>query len=275
MLKDEILPILTIFKPMHYYFHKYKRNDMLTFPGKPINSIGYIIKGNVRFTVYESELYAGPGDFIYQPLGIRYLSEWTGNPEVEFYGLDFIFNYSALYKDVPAEEEGNYALNYRFQVLPHSSAPETRHYFEQILVNYHQSMEGRLSAIGDFYHLLHEIMPYLSRDEHAVSLSPIAPAVEYINSHYMGDFDVPRLAKLCGFSESRFYTLFREIMKYTPVEYKNALRVSYAADLLRNKTMSIEQISQLLNFGSTAHFRMVFQKMMGIKPKYFRKNVLA
>ena len=101
--------------------------------------------------------------------------------------------------------------------------------------------------------------------------SPVEKAALYIEQHATEDFYMDDLAKMCGVSCSRFYTLFREYMGLTPVEYKNTVRIRMARKMLESGKSS-DEISEILGFSSAAYFRKVFESVTGMLPGTYKKN---
>ena len=101
--------------------------------------------------------------------------------------------------------------------------------------------------------------------------SPVEKAALYIEQHSTEEFYIDDLAKMCGLSPSRFYSLFREYTGLTPVEYKNTVRIRNAQKLLESGKSS-DEISEMLGFSSAAYFRKVFESVTGMLPGTYKKN---
>ena len=81
-----------------------------------------------------------------------------------------------------------------------------------------------------------------------------------------------KYAALCGVSETYFYRCFREWCGKSPVEYRNALRLSNAESMLRHTDMSIGEIAGLVGFDDPFYFSRVFAKHFGCSPKRYRSR---
>ena len=80
------------------------------------------------------------------------------------------------------------------------------------------------------------------------------------------------LAKLAGYTE---YYLSRKFRKETNVsinQYINTCKITYAKMLLSSSDMSIQDISNSLNFCSRSYFADIFQKETGTSPSDYREE---
>lgn len=98
----------------------------------------------------------------------------------------------------------------------------------------------------------------------------IEEAIKYIHSNYDRRIRISELAAAAGLSEGHFYRLFRQIVKKTPVEYINRLKVEKAAILLLNTHEKITKIAIDAGFESCTRFIDVFRKYMQCTPTEYR-----
>lgn len=215
--------------------------------------LGFVQSGNAEF-LYKGQVYsAGPGDVIYIPKGTTYYSLWHGKPEIAFYSITFDFT------DPYAMEE------YEFQLV---QAPELSPLFDAL---YDDTRDGEsFAAFGRLYLLLHALYPRLTPHSGHKAQRPVLPAIAYLEQHYIEPVNVPMLAQLCGFSESRFFTLFKQATGCTPIEYKHNLLIQHALKMLAETSLSVEEISRFLGFSSPAYFRRVFRRVTQQTPKSVR-----
>ena len=81
---------------------------------------------------------------------------------------------------------------------------------------------------------------------------------------------VAQMQKISGKSAAHLSRSFRRYMGMTPTEYINALRIRYAALLLRQGRQSILDISFDCGFESVSYFYRLFEKQMGATPGAYR-----
>lgn len=99
----------------------------------------------------------------------------------------------------------------------------------------------------------------------------INKTIIYINENYSEDLSLEDASKMSMLSQAYFSFIFKQITGKTFVEYKNALRIAKAIDLMRDKSMSITDICYVVGFNDTAYFSKIFKKDTGISPSQYRK----
>lgn len=137
---------------------------------------------------------------------------------------------------------------------------------EQKQMNYQGSVRGLFLA------LVIELMRITARHGHAnmAGTIPVAPALEFINTHYMEDFPIETLAGLCGMSQSHFRKIFKELLGVGPLEHLNRTRILRACSLMRMSDDSILSISGRVGFLSLSSFNRHFLAEMGTTPSKWR-----
>ena len=104
-------------------------------------------------------------------------------------------------------------------------------------------------AIFRFYELLSKLLPemtYITRNNREEFL---VKAEQYLreNPHIR----MSELAKICGISESGLYTVFKRLSDCTPNEMRQRMLLERAVELLEQTDLSVEQISDILQFSSS------------------------
>lgn len=211
--------------------------------------IGYLLKGEGEFLYKGKKYYAKKGDLIYIAAGTRYYSFWYGNPEIEFYSIDFRFNVNSAYSE------------YRFQIVKD---------FEIEFFDKMYEAENSLQLMSALYSILSGLYPKMKKEQ-SFKNSTITPALDYIETHFKENFSIKALARLCNLSESHFFALFKKQTELSPIQYKHNLLVQNAIDMLTMTDKTIEEISEELNFSSSNYFRKIFFSVTGHMPKEYRK----
>lgn len=98
----------------------------------------------------------------------------------------------------------------------------------------------------------------------------IRNGAEALRTEWNQSKPIERYAALCGISETYFYRCFREWSGKSPVEYRNALRLSNAKAMLRHTDMKISEIAGVVGFEDPFYFSRSFTKIYGLSPKAYR-----
>lgn len=100
----------------------------------------------------------------------------------------------------------------------------------------------------------------------------IAPALRYVDAHYMEDFSIDDLAAICRMSTSYFRRVFTETMRMGPLEYLNRTRIHRACAMLQMSDTSILQVSEAVGFTSLSSFNRHFSAVMSQTPTAWRRQ---
>ncbi len=123
------------------------------------------------------------------------------------------------------------------------------------------------------------LIPYRERentrpqleDEHTDKLKLV---LEYIGEHYAEELSIPRLSRLCFFSEYHFMRFFKKYIGMSCLEYIKNLRLEKAASLLEKGGQSVLDISLSCGFFNLSYFYREFKKKYGMTPKQFVRKLI-
>lgn len=200
------------------------------------------------------------------PIASRYISKWSGNSNISYISMHFIFDYPGLFSK---------HKNFKLQKVSVSNFEQAKNVFDYVLNNYDKNEASQLSVLSKFYDILSIILPQLKTKKSKTIDLRINRVIEYIEKNYDHDISIDKLAKLCNMSVSRFFPCFKKAMGVTPIDYLNHYRINRAIILLMNSSeASIESISETVGFDSPAYFRRVFKKITSKTPREYRKTAM-
>jgi AraC-like DNA-binding protein len=85
--------------------------------------------------------------------------------------------------------------------------------------------------------------------------------------------NLKNLAQIAGFSESKLKRLFKQIFGNSIFNYYQGFRMKEAAQLLKEKKMTVSEVGYEMGFINLSHFTKVFVEHIGIKPKKYSSSV--
>ncbi len=232
----------------------YTAGSVLGFPNP---CFGYIISGRSIFVASDRTIELFPGDLVFIPKGQIYTSYWTADPTLVFYSLNFEF----------ASEKATRFM-YEFSKI---HVPELLSLFDELFDALHKDMPNDYLAHAKFYEILSAVDKKFTKAAMPRE-SEIRAAVEYIEANSEKEISVPYLSKLCCMSESKFYTLFKKTVGYTPTDYKNLIKVRKAETLIVQGKLTLEEICDRCGFSSPSYLRRVYRKFTGKTPKEMRRS---
>lgn len=215
------------------------------------NYLALMLKGNAKIVYGRTVLEIAEGDIFFIPKNLGYESFWYGD-QIEWISLGF--------SDFP---ESNYK-KYILQKIVCDD--QTKKLFFDIRLNEPISSHN----LGTFYTLLSLILPKMKTEEKSPVIILVNEAKRQMTLH--SDLEIPKIARLCGVSESTLYSAFKKVLNITPNEVRLEILAEKAVLLLTTTDKSVEEISSNLGFSSASYFRKILNKTIGKTPREIRKN---
>ena len=143
--------------------------------------------------------------------------------------------------------------------------------FDEKADGYELEIQGRVSKLWkEFYlqtkHLQHIPLPE-NKDTEKMKM-----ALSFIEENYKKKITLAQIAHACGTCQSECCRIFQEILKTSPMEYVNTVRIQNSLNALKNKKKSITEIAYQSGFSSASYYAEVFRKKMGCTPGQYRKK---
>ena len=98
----------------------------------------------------------------------------------------------------------------------------------------------------------------------------IQEAVVFMEHNYQRELTVEEVADACKLNRSYFSKLFKESMGCPPQEFLIRLRLSKAADQMKNTKAPIGEIAAACGYPNQLHFSRAFKKRYGASPREWR-----
>ncbi len=96
---------------------------------------------------------------------------------------------------------------------------------------------------------------------------------EYIEQNISCEMSTAILARHFGFSRAYFSTFFKRSTGVSVYEYLLMCRINKAKSLMREKQLSVADISDLVGFSEVSSFIRAFRRKEGITPLQYRKKI--
>lgn len=97
-------------------------------------------------------------------------------------------------------------------------------------------------------------------------------AVRLIHERFISGLSVEEAATALGISAGHLSRIFRQETGYTFVDYLMYVRVKRAAELLRDPSVKIYEVADLVGYSDVRYFGQVFRKVTGLTPREFREG---
>ncbi len=131
-------------------------------------------------------------------------------------------------------------------------------YISQIIVTLYRILHGEKGSLqGEFL-------------GEKSSNSVMYNLLRHIDREYIRIKTVKEIADELSYNENYISHLFKEKMGVTVKEYLMKKKISYAGELLKTSNLSVEDVSDALNFSSSHSFRRAFKQYMGCTPSEYK-----
>ncbi len=240
----------------------------------------YIESGHLTITVWSQTHHAHAGDLIIlMPQVIHSLEEYD-NQTAEYYNI--VFDFSILGNDTRYEKYLVPFLTHEKKIdFYNKKGSKLNESLKPLILSL---IENRRSSYTTHEYLvksnLFMIMHILTQHSYNSNENDIALQMTYdklklvlyhIQNSYSNNISIKNAATLCGFSESHFMKLFKDLTGMSFTAYLVNYRLELSAKQLKETNLSIIDISTNCGFNNHSYFTRAFKKKYGISPSKYRK----
>ena len=241
----------------------------------------YVASGQLNVTVWSHTYQVHPGDIVIILPHVIHSIERFGTACAEYYNIVFHFSilgsdacydkyakpFIAHNKTVNCYEQAGSSLNASLtplvlSLIEHRRSSYTTH---EYLVK---------SNLFMIMHLLNQHCIDAGDSELALHLTydKLKTALYHIQNSYSRDISIKEVSSLCGFSESHFMRLFRELTGMGFTAYLINYRLELSASQLIETDLNVIEIAANCGFHNHSYFTRSFAKKYGITPAKYRKT---
>ncbi len=127
---------------------------------------------------------------------------------------------------------------------------------------------------GEVIGLLGLLYSIATPEDQRTFFGELQRVLEYLETHFVDEITAVELAKIAGLSLPHFNRRFRKLLRLSPMEYVQSLRIQEAQRQLTSSTLSIGEISAGIGFYDQSHFTKRFKEKVGMTPLAYRKNYM-
>ena len=221
------------------------RNANFTFEfkkGKKNYSLIYVQNGELDYVFknFEESIHISKGDMLFVPKKLPYKTTYlSDNTQIKIIGFDCSF-----------QSQDNL---YKAPFLKKSS--EISSVFNQC-----SALSGRnsLFLFSKVYELLYILQKFDTPKDK--KHEKILPAVDEIRKNFSHNNPILYYADLCDMSESNFRKLFKEYTGFSPIEFRNRIRIAEVKKLTDSGEYSISEAAYMVGFNNMSFFYETYNK---------------
>ncbi|UFH53741.1 AraC family transcriptional regulator [Spirosoma sp. KNUC1025] len=94
----------------------------------------------------------------------------------------------------------------------------------------------------------------------------------YLDTNFLADLTLTQLSRFCVLNEFKVKKGFKQVFGTTVFSYVRQLRMEYAGRLLRDSSMSVDDVADALGYEHAQHFSIAFKKYTGLTPSQYQQG---
>ena len=98
---------------------------------------------------------------------------------------------------------------------------------------------------------------------------------EYIRNNYMKEISMQDAARMMNYSDAYFCKLFKQCFDQNFTSYLTGFRVNEAKKLLKDRSISVKDVSMQVGYYDSNYFAKVFKRITGMIPSEYRDSETA
>lgn len=142
---------------------------------------------------------------------------------------------------------------------------------QELLIN----NKRELFCIGKVFELFEEITTLSSTGSPSkinAQLAYIKKIINFIHIKYSEPIHMDDIAHACGLERSYMTRMFKNATGHTPQEYLMSYRMKKACYMLKNESISIQNIAYTIGYSDSFTFSKAFKRYTGHSPNKYRLN---
>lgn len=240
----------------------------------------YVTKGQVCITVWSDTYVVQSGDLIIlMPHTIHSIEQFE-TCDAEYFNI--VFHFSILYH---SDEDSCYT-KYLKPFLTHE---KTVNCYEKqgtalntqltpllltLIKNRQNSYTTHeLLVKANLFLIMHYLNQFSTPAKAPIPYTKLKAALYYVQTSYAQTITIAKAASLCGFSESHFMKLFKELTGMSFTSYLVHYRLELAAKQLLETNQKVIEIAANCGFHNFSYFTRAFVQKYHITPGKYRKRM--
>ncbi len=138
-----------------------------------------------------------------------------------------------------------------------------------------KNMDTRGETKNYIHNYLFEIFDKMENEQNSKLLGFFDKVSEYIDNHYHDCIILEDVANEMGFSTYYFGKVFKKTFRLTFTEYLTNFRMEKAKYYLKNRNLTVKEVTYQVGYMDPNYFARVFKKYEGTTPTEYRSIVLS
>lgn len=174
------------------------------------------------------------------------------------------------------EERNDVALDHNFKVIPMNSTSKA---FANLITSFSYGIISPTLLRMKLFELCFILKESMDMCELYDFFGPVHSCYGHRFRTVLVDnidkiYSVKDMAKLCGYSMTRFYLKFKSVFKQTPGAWLNKINKQRLVDIIKDPTLSFADMALILRMASVQQFSRFCRNNFGCTPTQLREKVM-
>ena len=248
------------YKELEYNYYTERPN------GRSDYQLIYIKHGCGKFIFNGTETTLSQGDLIiYHPYEPQFYTYYSDSTKHESYWIHFAgTTVESLLRSANIWDETVYKIGKNSEIceLIIKMVKE----FQLQNINYD------IYSAGYFLQIISIISRITEQNENTLykNIRRLEIVLDDMHNNFQNNKNADDYAEMCYLSTSRFTHIFKECFGVSPMAYKKQIRINQAKQLLKDTSLSVLEISEIVGFNDSLYFSRIFKKSTGYSPNEYR-----
>lgn len=239
----------------------------------------FVRSGYFEFRVFRRELEVHIGRIMVTKPNYEHVTYHVENQPDICSVFDFPDSFVDSLRDHYQQEAGWFFQNNDLHALLLACAPDLDYLHHLILQQTHKGRADSLLIDEWTLRLIDKVMRTIGNESNVAPLpaglkrnhlSTIERAKNYIMLHFRENISLAEVAHECCVSVFHFSRLFKSILKVSPYQYLNEIRLNHARVLLESTRLSVTEIAFQSGFNTLENFDHAYRQRFGSTPTHNR-----
>ncbi len=228
----------------------------------PYNRFFYVVDGTITFNdEHHKNLKFSEGDIIYLSPKTVYRSAWETKTDGDFISLNFIIK-DSFNKNITFSDDITFCCNDKSGKLYRK--------FSELYENWEKYSRGtKLTTISQLVSIMRDIAVANEKLETKGLNRGMIKAILYLENNYLTDIDINTLTDIAHLKECQFRRKFKQLKGTSVIKYRNMLRITKAAELLKSGEYTVVEAAMIVGFDDPNYFSRIFKAQIGVGPKQY------
>lgn len=123
--------------------------------------------------------------------------------------------------------------------------------------------------------IINEYIRFVNEGHNEQILKSVQEVLQYIEEHFHEDIGLEMVAEKVDLSPNYLSTIFKQTTGSSFVDYLTELRMKHAKEKLKDLSLSVYEIAEVIGYSSSQYFSRVFKKHTGMTPSAYRNSILS